>query len=270
MTANKFKILLPKDTDKEIVLPIEVTWDFADRSDSLVAFEKDALKRILNEDKDFEVARFSPAGVVDQQTNVLKTDVNYEFNFVPNGSNVNTSLWLPSYVVQGFTTSEVYFYAKSFENSFFKLDLYNTPDLKTQTNYVTLILPPQQGELTATTVGYETKNIKTPIMKLDYLGNKEGLFIYWLKNRDFLNIDTFYMTAKFFDAKNGYFVKMMNRPQSSLTGDKFNFPQEKYFYYKVVLDYNTYTYKIYDITGLTPVLVGGENNPIKWYEYINP
>jgi WD40 repeat protein len=108
-------------------------------------------------------------------------------------------------------------------------------------------------------------------MKLDYVGDKEGFFIYWLKNTGFLNVRTFYMTAKFFDAKTGIFVKMMNRPQSTLTGiNKLNFPQESYFYYKVVLDYDDYTYKIYDINTGYDVLVGDSSNPIKWYEYINP
>ena len=270
MIANKYKISLPTADDKELVIPIQMTWDFTDRSDSLVAFEKNAITEILNGDKDFEVARFSPAGVVDSSINVLRTDVNYSFNFVPDGATVNTTIWEPSYVVQGFSTNEVYMYANSFKKSFFKLDLYDSTDLKNQTNYVTLILPTQQGSTTAATVNYETKDIKTPIFKLDYLGDQEGMFIYWLKKRDFLNITTFYMTAKFFDAKSGVFIKMMNRPQSSLIGDKFNFPQDRYFYYKVILDYNNYTYKIYDISGGGQTLAGQESNPIKWYEYINP
>ena len=87
--------------------------------------------------------------------------------------------------------------------------------------------------------------------------------------KDFLNIDTFYMTAKFFDAKAGFFIKMMNEPQSNLTGvNQFSFPQEDYFYYKVVLDYSDYTYKVFDTK--TNTEIGDSQNPIKWYEYINP
>ena len=81
------------------------------------------------------------------------------------------------------------------------------------------------------------------------------------------------MTAKFFDGKNGFFVKMMNRPQSILTGiNKFNFPQELYYYYKVILDYTNYTYKVYDINNpnIPPIQIGDSSLPIKWYEYINP
>jgi hypothetical protein len=79
------------------------------------------------------------------------------------------------------------------------------------------------------------------------------------------------MTAKFVDGKQGVFVKMMNRQQSTLTGvNKFNFNQELYYYYKVILDYSDYTYKIYDINTGTDLLVGDEQNPINWYEYLNP
>ena len=59
MTVNKFRILLPKEGETEINLPVEMTWDFLGRGDSLVDFEKTAIKEVINEDKDFEVARFS-------------------------------------------------------------------------------------------------------------------------------------------------------------------------------------------------------------------
>jgi hypothetical protein len=148
--------------------------------------------------------------VFDYNTNTLKTDINYSFNFVPSGASVYTTTWLPSYVAQGFSTSEIYYYANSFKKSFFKLDLYDTTDLNTQKNYITIIIPTEQGQTTGATVGFQTQNIKIPDIKLDFLGYREGFFIYWLKNRSVLDIETFYMTAKFFDAKQGVFIKMMN------------------------------------------------------------
>jgi hypothetical protein len=102
---------------------------------------------------------------------------------------------------------------------------------------------------------------------LDYVGDKEGFFIYWLKKRDFLNITDFYMTAKFFDGSTGQFIKMMNTPQNTLSNPS-DFPQEEYFYYKVVLDYTTQKYEVYHYPTL--VKVGTKTNPITWYEYVNP
>jgi hypothetical protein len=110
--------------------------------------------------------------------------------------------------------------------------------------------------------------IRKPQFILDYVGDKEGFFIYWLKKRNFLDISTFYMTAKFFDGKTGQFVRMMNRPQSTIQGNKFVFSSSDYFYYRVDMDYLTHSYKVYDI--INPNDRVGGTVPIKWYEYINP
>ena len=80
----------------------------------LIDFEKNAIKQVINEDKDFEVARFSHS--VYQTSNPLTdsftdfTDINYNFNFVPSGATSATTVWLPSYTVQGFTPDEVFYF----------------------------------------------------------------------------------------------------------------------------------------------------------------
>jgi hypothetical protein len=80
------------------------------------------------------------------------------------------------------------------------------------------------------------------------------------------------MSAKFFNGNTGNFIKMINRSQGSpeLSGNKFGFDSEKYFYYKVKLDYSDYTYQIFDYTTGSDLRVGDGNNPINWYEYVNP
>jgi len=62
----------------------------------------------------------------------------------------------------------------------------------------------------------------------------------------------------------GVFVKMTNTPQSSIASP-FTFNPEDYFYYKVILDYNTYTYQVFDNQNRI-----GTTSSIKWYEYVNP
>ena len=93
-----------------------------------------------------------------------------------------------------------------------------------------------------------------------------------MKSRDFYDIDTFYMRAKFFNGSTGQFITLMNRSQGSpqLTSSKYTFDSTKYLYYKVVLNYNDFTYKIFYISWPTQVRVGSMTNPIKFYEYINP
>jgi hypothetical protein len=172
--------------------------------------------------------------------------------------------------VEGFTSNEVYYYANPFTKSFFKLDFYDTKDLKTQTNYFTIILPVQQGltEIASISQILPNVNIKKPTFKLDYIGDKEGFFIYWLRKREYVDLTTFYMSAKFFDAKLGVYVKMTNVPQSSIP-NVYTFNNEDYFYYQVNLDYNTKTYEVYS-TSNSVQRVGTDNLPISWYEYVNP
>jgi hypothetical protein len=110
--------------------------------------------------------------------------------------------------------------------------------------------------------------INFPQFNLDYLGYSEGFFIYWLKDFDLFKLKTFYMTAKFFDAKNGVFIKMMTVPQATLPGDRFSFNPSDYFYYKVELNYTNKTYEIYDVISLNRV--GTDTSPINWFEYVNP
>lgn len=263
MNVNRYKILLPEN-EAGIDIPIQMNWDFLDRSNNLNEYQQTVIEEVINDYKDFETARFAH-----QKWGLIKvgTNCNYEFYFAPSGATSSNTVWNNSYLTEGFTAPEVYYLSNSFKNSFFKLDLYDTTGLTEQKAFLTLILPTTQGGFEQATVGLTNQLIKKPKFALDYIGDKEGFFIYWLKSRDYYDISTFYMTAKFFDAKLGVFVKMMNRPQNTLPSF-FNFPQENYFYYKVDLDYNTYTYRIYDI--ISGQQAGTSGLPIRWYEYINP
>jgi hypothetical protein len=61
---------------------------------------------------------------------------------------------------------------------------------------------------------------------------------------------------------------MTNTPQPNITPNVFNFDTSKYFYYKVVLDYQTKTYEVFDTT--TNQRIGSLTSPLMWYEYIDP
>jgi len=261
MSVSK-QILFSGFTNNRINIPINLDWEYLDVDSEIKEYENSILNELITTDKDFEVNRFFHADYDN------KSEINYEFYFYEGGSLSNSSNWKIDYRAQGFTTQEVYYYANSFRNSFFKLDLYDSPIESEQENYITIILPTQQGLRMATKMQNTDVQIRKPQFLLDYVGDKEGFFIYWLKKRNFLDISTFYMTAKFFDGKTGQFVRMMNRPQSTIQGNKFVFSSSDYFYYRVDMDYLTHSYKVYDI--INPNDRVGGTVPIKWYEYINP
>ena len=270
MSVNKIKIILP-DTDKYVNVPVELNWDFTGRDDSIEEYQKEMVKEVIGIANDFETLRFPHNQFINQST-----EINYEFSFFDNSQPITATTltsanWGITYQNQGFTPADIYYFVKPFTKSFFKLDFYDTPEDKTQTLYFSIILPVQQGQfennvLLSTLL--PLVDIKKPKFNLDYIGDKEGFFIYWLRKRDFIDINEFYMSAKFFNGRRGVYSIMTNTPQPQITPSRFNFLGDKFFYYKVKLDYTTKTYEVFETS--TNTRVGGQTNPIKWYEYVNP
>jgi hypothetical protein len=265
--VNKIKIQLPT-TDNFINIPIEMTWDFGGRTDSVEEYQTEMVKEVIGLVDDFEVARFSHKEFL-----FGNTELNHVFHFFDNTTPITSSTqsnWVVDYEPEGFNVTDLYYFKKPFTKSFFKLDFYDTRDTKTQTIHFTIILPVQQGLTTTKLLNpiVGSVDVKTPNMILDYIGDKEGYFIYWLRDTNFVNINEFYMTAKFFNGREGIFKTMTNVPQSNITPNPFNFNSDDYFYYKVILDYTTKTYQI--VNTQTNVRVGDLTSPIKWFEYIDP
>jgi hypothetical protein len=274
MSVNKFTIRQNVGVSKQINIPIQLKWDYLGMDMSIDEYETTMVKEVIGGGRDFEVSRFAHAPSTGTTDDTL---INYEFYFYSGGSLNNINNWGINYLNKGFTPQEVYYFQNNFSNSFFKLDFYDSPDEKQQTNYLTIILPTQQGLTMETQMQRTLVNIKKPQFVLDYVGDKEGFFLYWLKKRNFLDINTFYVSAKFYNAKTGQFTQMMtgrgsnpldltNGPQANLIGNKYAFDSTQFFYYTVKLDYDTQTYQVFNTYGQRL----GTNIPIKWYEYVNP
>lgn len=259
MIVNKFKLTITGN-EQYLNIPLDIRWDFGGRDDSIDEYQQSVVNDIVGEPEDYEIFRFAH----DVYGLDNDTEINYQFHFYSgvtstiSASTIND--WVESYESGGFLYDQIYYKLKPFTKSFFKIDFYDTKDFTTQTNYMTVILPVINSNYS------QTNNfINIPSFTLNYLKNKEGFFWYWLRDKTLLNLETFYMTVKFFDANNGVFVKMMTRPQSTLPS-KFQFNNDL-FYVKVKLDYVTKTYKLFDMITNKRI---GDGQPIKWYEYVNP
>ena len=267
MNANKVKIL-KTDLDQSINIPINMQWDFTGRDEAITEYETTILEQVIGTATDFEISRFAHNVFFN-----LDSAIDYEFYFYDYSQPITATTvgsWDNSYLGLGFTTEQVYYYAKPFIKSFFKLDLFDSDNEKTQQLYLSIILPVQQGRTETVVLSplVPPVEIKKPKMVLDYIGDKEGFFIYWLRSREVINIDEFYMTASFFDARTGVFKRMTNTQQNLIIPDKFTFDNSTYFYYRVDLDYNNKTYEVFSTS--TNLSVGDSLTPIKWYEYVNP
>lgn len=287
-----------KTEDGFLNIPLEIDFDFEGRTQSIELYESEVLEQIINPSQDFESTKFAHAEwnyvatgftlnfvggiptLTVTSTTTKVTDINYEFNFFDYLSPISgatLSNWAIDYENASFTDSEIYYFANSFKGSFFKLDFYDTSQSESQKILLTVILPTQQGLKEPGTIGSVNfpvnVMVKKPKFKLDYAGaDKEGFFIYFLKDKSYLNIDELYVSAKFFNAKKGQFVRLMNVPQSNFTGaSRFNVDKQKTFYYKYKLNYQTFEYEVfYEAQVGNVTRVGTINSPIKWYEYVNP
>jgi hypothetical protein len=283
MTVNKIQLTIPRNQDRVIQIPVMLDWDLLDPENEITAIENKITAEVAGRPIDFETDRFSHSGhtrPIQRSVNQnpvpvpgspdIITDINYEFRFFSGGSvngQSSVSNWVLDYRALGFNTDEVYYFSNGFKNSFFKLDFYDTPVESDQTNYLTIILPTTQGERMPAVMQGTNVTIKKPQYKLDWVGDRKGYFIYWVKTRTYVNINTFYMSCKFWDAKTGTFIRMINRPQALQVTNSFSPNQVFNFYYQVVLDYPTQTYTVYDTISFERV---GTSVPIKWYEYVTP
>jgi len=293
MPVNKFKIV-PDGTNKNLNVKLYSEWDLEDRDDAIDEYKNTVVEEVVGKPVDYEIGRFE-----------FKFG-NIEYKFYFNNKNLKNATFAgnsytayPNYVdindqpTSVFTVPEIYYQGTAFKNSFFKLDFYDSSDPGTQTIQFTIIIPTHQGEVQTVTYEYRNYIIKRPWFKLNKLTDKEGYYLYWLKKKNLFNIDTFYMSAKFFDAKTGKFLTFLTSKQSSLGGstpNKFTFTNNlnKFSYYKVKLDYNDFTYLVgglyetftnipsssttdgvitYNNTNTN--LFGTSNNPVVWYEYLD-
>jgi hypothetical protein len=124
MNVNKIKIF-NRPSDKEITFPLDMNTDIYDRGDTITTEIDKIVEKVIGTPPDYELQRFSlgpdPNG---------DTELNYEFYFNDNLS-----------YLERFTDGDVRFYSKRFAKSFFKLDLYDSPDSNSQKIYLTIILP---------------------------------------------------------------------------------------------------------------------------------
>jgi hypothetical protein len=175
MSVNKIKIQKNGIVDQQLTIPIQFTWDYLGLDQSIDEYESKIITEVIGTGRDFEVTRFAHSPLTGTTTD--PTDIKYEFNFFSGGSLDDTVNWKNNYVAEGFTTQEIFYYTNNFTNSFFKLDLYDNFDEKRQKNYVTIIIPTQQGLKMDAIMQTTPVTIKKPYFVLDYVGDKEGFFI---------------------------------------------------------------------------------------------
>jgi hypothetical protein len=150
MNVNKYRLAFnPQAIELDFTIPVEQTWDFTGIDDGYQIYEQEAVKEVINFE-DFETARITHKSYTLNPSQQNLTAINYQFFFrdinTPNGY-VTSPSYLPK-----FTNKQIYYYQNQFVNSFWKLDLYDSPITQNQKNYITIILPVWQGAFQPSTI----------------------------------------------------------------------------------------------------------------------
>lgn len=312
MAVNRLNIKA-STADKSIIIPIGQIFDEVGNEQLVKTWEEVELQDNINVIQDYETTRYSYAN------NISANTISYAFEFWDS----TTSSYVDNFNVLGFLDKDLAKPKKAFTRSFFKFDFYDSPLRKEQKIMFTNILPlnncikelkiiiqnedPTEyfAQLAADPLGTPKYGVYQPLCLLGPLhGRSENYYIQWLKDRELTEINTFYMSCKFYNAKTGKVTNMINEAPtlSQITnGEVLSYPE--WFYYQVKLIISTsnssttvpkYRYVVTKfneaimalgsggavgngIPGGTPpdavpgtLLVPPSGQPIKFYEYVNP
>jgi hypothetical protein len=267
--------ILRNDENKNLIINTET--DFQTNlgwQENLAQFEDEVLSSIINPIQNYETVRYihKPYTKTLNGLTINQCDIWYYFYFLTGGT------YVPDYNVVGIDTHENAKMLKQATKSFFRLEFYKTPFISGTTYEAPsrinrklvfakdLSLP--LGEKYFYTGNNINEYIHFPIFMGSNYRNKENMYLFWFQNESVLSGttlsgNTFWMTAKFYNAEDGSIIDFVNDIYS--TGKTISDTTD--MYYKVVMDKTDYSYQVYKYTGSTTVTQAGTSaTPIKFYQ----
>lgn len=257
--------ILRKDFDQKIVINNSVDFKVdAGWSESFEEYEEELLKKIINPIENYETVRYihSP---YNSTLSIQQTDIWFKFFFL------SGSTYVPDYSPIGITPKENSKMLKQSTESFFRLEFYKTPNnAAPDRNNRRLVFTKHLSLPLGEKFFYTGQGINDYIFKPVFMGsnykNKENMYLFWFQDDSVLNEttltgNTFYMTAKFLNAKDGSIIDFVKSNLSTEVDESDD------MYYKLVIDKSNYSYQVfrYNTSG-TGSRIGESNDPIVFYE----
>lgn len=257
--------ILRKSNDKSLVINQEQ--DFQTNlgwAENMQQFESEALEKIINPIDNYETVRYIHKPY--SGCGINQTDIWFHFYF-KNGATYDGGL---DYNLIGITSDENAKMLKQTTKSFFRLEFYKTPngDAPERSNRK-LVFTKDLMLPTGEKFYYNTlrENIHLPVFMGSNYRNKENMYLFWFHDdtpfaEATLTGNTFWVTAKFYNGKDGSVLDFTNRPLT--TGATINESNDLYF--KMVIDRSDYSYQIYRYTGTIGTRIGESCDPIMFFE----
>lgn len=236
--------------------------------ENMQQFEDETLEKIINPIENYETVRYlhKPYDVSVDGISFEQSDIWFKFWFLSGNT------YVQDYDAIGLSAKENYTIKPQFKESFFRLEFYKTPNNESpdRTNRRLVF-----AKNLSTTLGekfyYSTINslIYKPVFTGSNYRNKENMYLFWFQDDSAFNEtnitgNTFWMSAKFFNAEDGSIVDFVNKNLSSgttptdgrvgtratpvvfyqkgISGNEVTETED--LYYKVTIDRSDYTYQM--------------------------
>lgn len=230
--------------------------------DNLQELEDETLKKIINPIENYETVRYVHKPYT-SNNGVLQTDIWFYFNFL------SGSTYVKDYSPTGLTPKENALMLKQSTESFFRLEFYKTPNNeppeRTNRRMVfakNLSLPLGEKYFYTTLNHY----IFQPVFMGSNYRNKENMYLFWFQDESTfdettLTGNTFFMTARYFNAKDG---TISDFTSTGLTSQEV--VEYRDMYYQMDIDKTDYSYQIFKYNGVKGNRIGESDDPINFYE----
>jgi hypothetical protein len=231
-------------------------------SENIKDLENELLIKIVNPIENYETVRFIHKPYLNSN-GLTQTDIWFKFFFY------DGEKYVCDYSPTGISLNENSKMLKQSIESFFRLEFFKTPndELPSRSNRrlvfaKNLSLP--IGEKVLYNQEGKTYNIFKPIFTGSNYRNKENVYLFWFQDDSVLNEttltgNTFYMTAKFYNAKDGSITDFVKTDLDREVNESID------MYYKVVIEKEGYTYNVLnndERIGVNTISF----NPIVFYE----
>jgi len=271
--------ILVKNNDQSIIIePNQMFQTDLGWTDNAQQMEQEILYEIINPTENYETVRYihEPYSVVsDSDITFIQSDILYNFYFLNSSGNYSQN-----YEDVGITFRENSKMLKQSTESFFRLEFYKTNHdaSPNQTNRrlvfaKNLSLPLGEKIFYTGTPSGATLPLNdyvfVPVFTGSNYRNTENMYFFWFSDDtpfEETNItgNTFYMTAKYYNAKDGSVIDFVNKSKN--VNATTPYIEEQDVYYKVIVDRTNYSFVVYAYDGSLGSRKGTYNLPINFFE----
>lgn len=223
--------------------------------ESFQEYEDKTLREIINPIENYETIRFIHEPYV-STSGLSQCDIWFKFYFIDGANTYANGL---DYNLVGITDQQNALMLKASTKSFFKLEFFSTPNRRDQKLLFSKSLSLPLGEKVYLSELFDF--IHVPVFTGNNYRNSENMYFFWFSDATVYTGDTFYMSARFFNAGDGSVTTFANN--SSVNNDLVD---QNDLFYQVVIDRTNFTYVVNEYNGLAGSRKGLKDTPINFYE----